>query len=76
MTTPPYTCDTCLEPVAPEAAFVRSVNLRTTAWCHDCWFARHPDLGQADLQSPDLQLPAQRGSARGTSRRRRALLRR
>jgi hypothetical protein len=39
-----YICDTCQRPVEFENAFLRSVNLRTVAWCRACWFARHSDL--------------------------------
>ncbi len=45
-----YTCDTCHARVTADAAFVRSVNLRSVAWCRSCWAARHPEL----------QIPVQR----------------
>lgn len=48
-----YSCDTCHRPLAFDEGFVRSVNLRTVAWCRDCWMARHTDLGiPAQRQAP------------------------
>jgi hypothetical protein len=45
-----YSCDTCHAPVSADQAFVRSINLRSVAWCRSCWAARHPEL----------QIPVQR----------------
>ncbi len=69
MSTLTYTCDTCRDTVTADVAFVRSVNLRTVAWCRPCWAARHPEL----------PIPVQRQSSgdRPPARRRRwALTRR
>jgi hypothetical protein len=70
-----YTCDTCHCPVSLDEGFFRSVNLRTVAWCRDCWLARHTELGiPGQRQGSDPQ-PAQgsqrspRGRARWLSRR-------
>lgn len=61
-----YTCDACHAPVNDNAAFVRSMNLRTVAWCRPCWIARHPELAipaQRDTSSPAVP-PEQRGPRR------------
>jgi hypothetical protein len=48
-----FTCSTCGTAVTEDSAFLRSVNLVTTAWCRACWF---------DKQGLP-QLPEQRESA-------------
>ena len=47
-----YTCDTCQRSVELDNAFLRSVNLRTVAWCRDCWFAKHDGLIPQQRQAP------------------------
>jgi hypothetical protein len=58
-----HTCDTCHAPVNGDAAFVRSINLRTVAWCRPCWIARNPHLAipaQRETSVPAVTPPAQR----------------
>ena len=58
-----YTCDTCHAPVDANKAFVRSLNLRTVAWCRPCWVARNPHLAippQRESSAPPVTPPAQR----------------
>ncbi len=62
-----YTCDTCHAQVNDNAAFVRSMNLRTVAWCRPCWVARNPQLAippQREASAPAVTPPEQR-KARG-----------
>jgi hypothetical protein len=54
-----YTCDSCHQTVSLDGGFFRSVNLRTVAWCRDCWFAKHADL----------RVPQQRQAEETSSRR-------
>jgi hypothetical protein len=61
MSTLTYTCDTCQDCVTADAAFVRSINLRTVAWCRACWAARHPELPMIPVQrQPSSEQPAPR----------------
>ena len=58
MTTLTYTCDACHDTVTPDAAFVRSINLRTVAWCRPCWAARHPELPIPTQRQSSDDVPA------------------
>jgi hypothetical protein len=58
------TCRDCRRPVNLDDAFIRSVQLTTTAWCRECWMAKHKDLF----------VPEQRAAPTGTRRRRRWLI--
>ena len=55
-----YTCDDCHRAVALDGAFLRSVNLRTVAWCRDCWFAKHTDLIPQQRQAPQSDRTSRR----------------
>jgi hypothetical protein len=59
------TCRDCRRLVTPDDAFIRSVNLVTTAWCRQCWMAKHEHL----------LLPEQRTAPTARRRRRWLLLR-
>ncbi|NUR07409.1 MAG: hypothetical protein HOQ22_09120 [Nocardioidaceae bacterium] len=62
-----YTCCSCFRTVPEDEAFVRSVNLTSTAWCRPCWFAKNAHL----------LVPQQRGQSTDEQQlRRRWLLRR
>lgn len=39
-----YHCVECDRPVTEDEAFLRSVNLESTAWCRPCWFAKNTHL--------------------------------
>ena len=54
------TCRDCRRAVSLDEAFIRSVQLITTAWCRECWMAKHAHL----------LIPEQR-TAPATQRRRR-----
>ena len=40
-----YTCEGCYGEVSLDQAFLRSINLRTLAWCRSCWLERHRSSG-------------------------------
>ena len=62
-----YTCEGCYGEVSSDRAFLRSINLRTLAWCRDCWFERHPELGivPQQRQAPAAETAARRWKLQG-----------
>jgi hypothetical protein len=64
-----YSCDTCHRPLEFDEGFFRSINLRTVAWCRDCWVARHADLGiPAQRQAPEEDRAEERAKRRWSAR--------
>ena len=61
------TCSTCGTAVTEDNAFLRSVNLVTTAWCRPCWFEKH---GLLQLPEQRESTPAPSPTARRWPRRR------
>lgn len=61
-----YTCEGCYGEVDPAQAFLRSINLRTLAWCRNCWFERHPELGvmPQQRQAPAAETATRRWKTR------------
>jgi hypothetical protein len=58
-----YSCDTCRTRVTSDEAFIRSVNLRTVAWCRACWLSRHSELS-IPLQREASSAPGRRAPRR------------
>jgi len=59
-----HTCDRCHATVSLDRAFLRSVNLRTVAWCRDCWAATH-ELARVPEQRQPERAPRRWLSLRG-----------
>jgi len=61
-----FTCTTCGTPVTEDSAFLRSVNLVTTAWCRPCWFEKQglPQLPEQRESSVAPPRPARRWARR------------
>jgi hypothetical protein len=52
-----HTCEDCHRTVT-DGAFLRSVNLRTVAWCRECWFAKRTDLIPQQRQPSQSERPS------------------